>query len=768
MDIFNKTVAYLCILLFYILSPFSLYSNSNTRTLKISTTHSMPPYSFINKNQKPAGMVIDFWKLWANKNNVKIKFILTSWEKSIDNVKSGKADFHSGLFESEERSKFLIFSDSLFKYTTSVFISNKIKLNSIHDIIKLGVPIAVTKGSYSAERLKKHYKDVKLKLYETFDLLLRNSIKGNELCFIVDHSLAYYYLSKFNALGKFKILSDFVSKNFKAGVKKGNGKLVDFINRGINKLPKKQIENIFGKWIIKKHKLPEWLKKVLIIGGAAILLLFLILQWIILKIKIYKKTLELNQSKKIMDIINKDMREANLTVQSRIDFLEKINKAKDETIKNIASDLTSPLKKIEKTIEKMENEKSTMDLNKIHKEISSLIGRTEKILKVANIENQTYQSTMVKKNLKNIINSLKKEYKAIAEKKNITFKTSIFSGSITSYINEEHFTEIISNLITNAIKFTPPGGEVKITLDRKNIDNEDKCIIKVSDTGIGIKKEKINEIFSFKTAEFETGTSGEWSTGQGLAIVKKFVELAGGYIEVKSTKNKGSTFSVYLPAISQFNTTVDDMEFDVHTGDIFLFKGIEKNAAELFGEYINWTHVAMIVKFPGIDETLLLESTDLQTVIDKKLNKKKTGPQLVSLTERLKTYQTDLFAIRRLKIALTDKMLNKLYDFITRIHKLNFPSDIKIIWRFLKGRILGRLFKSKRKFRDIFCSELIAQAYIEMGLLPKHIEPAAFLPSDFSSRKKLPFLKGAYLASEIFVNLNEEIKQEKKLSKVTG
>ncbi len=746
----KKNIILILMLFFSLFS--NLYSKKNRRTFVITTTHSMPPYSFYGKNETPDGIVIDFWKLWAKKNNVKVKFILTSWNESLNNVKNGAADFHAGLYKSESRAKFLIFSKGFFKYTLSVFVSSRLNVSSFNGLIDSNIPIGITRGSYAVEYLKSNYKKMKLNLYSTNKTLLQDAVKADILSFAVDYSVAYYYLSKFDSLGDFRLLSDLVTKEFRAGVKKGNEKLMLFINQGLIKINQREIEGIFNKWVVKKYKIPEWLKNVLVFGGVGLIIIFLVLQWVLLKIEINRKTVKLKEKQKILDVINKDMREANLTVQSRIEYLENINKAKDDSIQMISERLRFSLTDIKELMEKTGQGESS--LNELNQRVSGLINLVDKLLHISQIEHNEYKSRMEKKNLSRLINSRKKEFKKIALNKNINLSVSILSSKAVSYVNEQHFNEILSNLITNAVKFTNPGGEVFVELDLKEVSHEKKCVISVKDTGEGIKKENLPYIFNSKTNLNKIGTKGEWTTGISLAIVKKFVELHNGYIEVDSEENTGSVFTVYLPAITEFHASFDEVKHDLHTGDIFLFKGVDKPGLDIFGEYINWTHVAMVVRFPEKDEVLLWESTDLETVFDKKFNKMKKGPQLVSIHERLKTYKTDLFALRKLKVALTQEMLKNLFNFIREVHPLPFPGDFNIISRFLRNKFLGWLFKRKRKYKDIFCSELVAETYIKMGLFSESENPGSYLPSDFSSGKVLPFLKGAYLGPEIFINFD--------------
>lgn len=102
---------------------------------------------------------------------------------------------------------------------------------------------------------------------------------------------------------------------------------------------------------------------------------------------------------------------------------------------------------------------------------------------------------------------------------------------------------VLRNLLTNAIKFTPTGGSVTISARPAAGGVE----ISVSDTGIGISKEKAAELFQLGAKHRQLGTAGERGTGLGLILCKEFVEFHGGTICCESVEGQGSTFRVMLP-----------------------------------------------------------------------------------------------------------------------------------------------------------------------------------------------------------------------------
>ena len=112
--------------------------------------------------------------------------------------------------------------------------------------------------------------------------------------------------------------------------------------------------------------------------------------------------------------------------------------------------------------------------------------------------------------------------------------------------DENKIYSMITNLINNAIKFTPENGTVSVSAQLVN----NEMVIKVSDTGMGIPKDDLNKIFGRFYRIHRPGKQIQ-GTGLGLAIVKEIVLRHDGRIDVESEIEKGSTFTVYLPVATQ-------------------------------------------------------------------------------------------------------------------------------------------------------------------------------------------------------------------------
>ena len=131
---------------------------------------------------------------------------------------------------------------------------------------------------------------------------------------------------------------------------------------------------------------------------------------------------------------------------------------------------------------------------------------------------------------------------ATAEKKEISLNSDI-PEDLHAFADEKMIQTVVRNLISNALKFTKPGGEVRIV----GRELDDSVEISVSDTGVGIPEENLSKLFSISDKLSTPGTNNETGTGLGLLLCKEFVEKNGGKITVHSISGTGSDFSFSIP-----------------------------------------------------------------------------------------------------------------------------------------------------------------------------------------------------------------------------
>jgi two-component system sensor histidine kinase VicK len=152
------------------------------------------------------------------------------------------------------------------------------------------------------------------------------------------------------------------------------------------------------------------------------------------------------------------------------------------------------------------------------------------------------ENAFEKMDLKTFIDSQLPVLGIEAHKKGVMLDFNYPPEPVHAHINEAKFARLIENLLSNAVKFTNPGGQVTITLKNEG----QKVILQVSDNGIGIPENLQSSIFNKFTKANRKGTEGEATTGLGLYIVRKIVDMHKGKIWVESEESKGTSFFIEL------------------------------------------------------------------------------------------------------------------------------------------------------------------------------------------------------------------------------
>ncbi|EFM10379.1 conserved hypothetical protein [Paenibacillus curdlanolyticus YK9] len=204
--------------------------------------------------------------------------------------------------------------------------------------------------------------------------------------------------------------------------------------------------------------------------------------------------------------------------------------------------------------------------------------------------------------------------------------------------------------------------------------------------------------------------------------------------------------------MSPKTVTFEELKGELQTGDIFFASGIGAGSQRIEKlEHCEWSHVAMIVRTPD-DQLLLWESTSLDNLEDVRFHDQKPGPQLVRLVDRLSTDVSckydGKFAIRRLNVDRTPQMLEKLNSFMEQVYEATFPSHLHMYLEVLEGKLGIRT-----SFQDFFCSKLLAETYIQLGLLPDHPVANSYEPASFTSSHHLPLLLHATLDDEVLIDI---------------
>ena len=232
---------------------------------------------------------------------------------------------------------------------------------------------------------------------------------------------------------------------------------------------------------------------------------------------------------------------------------EKANEAKSIFLFNMSHDIRTPMNAILGYSQLMKKELTNPKLvhyqEMIEQSSQLLLSIINNVLDMARVESGKMELDENYEVVGNITQLVCGAFAAEASKKNIELNKIVNVEHKHIITDSTKMQEILSNLISNAIKYTSAGGKVTIDTRELPYDKEGYTLIqtKVSDTGIGMSEEFLPSLFELFTRERNTTLSKIPGTGLGMAIVKNLVDLMNGSIEVESELGKGSTFTITIP-----------------------------------------------------------------------------------------------------------------------------------------------------------------------------------------------------------------------------
>lgn len=250
-----------------------------------------------------------------------------------------------------------------------------------------------------------------------------------------------------------------------------------------------------------------------------------------------------------------DTQKLNDRLETALKKAEEASLAKTHFLNNMSHDIRTPMNVILGYAQLMEDElkekelpKTKEHLEKLQQSGKLLLSIINNVLDMARIESGKMELDESYGRLEDLRQSVLAVFDAEAKKKKIAFQ-------YTMKVEHEHVLtdvtkvkEIFVNILSNAMKYTPSGGSVTVSLEELPCDEPGYMIVRtrVSDTGIGMSQDYLTRIFEAFTREQNTTKSKIAGTGLGMSIVKKYVDLLGGTIQVESELGKGSTFTVTL------------------------------------------------------------------------------------------------------------------------------------------------------------------------------------------------------------------------------
>ena len=451
--------------------------------------------------------------------------------------------FYAGRNPNFAEEKGFAFTNTAWTYSLMAVTDEKyFNENEIHTV-------AVPKEK---EALKQHiafnYPQWKLVEYDSFDDAADMVIKEKADCFIMGTS----QLIKYDNNKDLKSIP--LTKTMEAcfAVRCGEGSLLSILNKTLKTMPSDMLTSALAIYDSTADKVTffDFIKDNLpVFFGATSFFALGIIGIILVLLRKARK------AETAAKIAAEDTQKLNDKLEIALKKAEDASLAKTSFLHNMSHDIRTPMNAVLGYAQLMKDElkgkgmpETSEHLEKLQQSGNLLLSIINNVLDMARIESGRMEIDESYTQIEDIRQDLFEIFDDEAKKKNIAFNYTMNVEHDHVLTDTTKVKEIFVNILSNAIKYTPAGGFVMVNVDELPCNEPGYMIVRtrISDTGIGMSQEYLTKIFEAFTREQNTTKSKIAGTGLGMSIVKKYVDLLGGTIDVESELGTGSAFTVTL------------------------------------------------------------------------------------------------------------------------------------------------------------------------------------------------------------------------------
>ena len=419
--------------------------------------------------------------------------------------------------------------------------------------------------------VKTNFPDADIKMYDSIDECLDAVVSGKAKCTTLNGLRANEILknSKYKSLQLRQLAR---SDDICFGVEIGNDGLLKLLNRGIAVVGSDYAQSLANRYmgglyeytfvdVIRDHM---WLFAAIIFVVILLIIFFLVRD----SRRSKKEMRDKEQARKELEEKNAELAESQKALSDALVAAEHANRAKTTFLNNMSHDIRTPMNAIvgftALAASHSDNSEQVRDyLSKISVSSQHLLSLINDVLDMSRIESGKVTIDETNVNLPELIRDIRTIILP-----NINSKQLELFIDTQDVVNEDiisdklRLNQILLNILTNAVKFTPSGGTISFRVIEKSCSKKDftSFEFRIKDNGIGMSDEFRKTIFEAFTREQTATVSGIQGTGLGMAITKNIVDMMGGTITVNSEEGKGSEFIVEIPCrISESPTKFENI-----------------------------------------------------------------------------------------------------------------------------------------------------------------------------------------------------------------
>lgn len=540
----------------------------NTHTgIRVGFLKNFLPYCGVDKDGKVTGIIKDLMLEICIELNIANRHITyqsyDSFDEMIEAIREEEIDvaFPVGgglLYYSEDNDIYqsspvlsstseLIFLDSFDEDTTKHFAvneNNRIQYFSI----------------------KTNFPDAKITFYPSIEKCLEAVMSGEASCTMLNGMRANSILKN----RKYKKLSTRqmdVQDDCCFGVEIGNEGLLKLLNRGLNIIGADYAKNLAYRYTadLYSYTMYDMLAENMPIVGTVILLILILIIFLLIRNSSRKKKQirEKEAAQQELEAKNKELAQSKKALSDALMAAEHANRAKTSFLNNMSHDIRTPMNAIvgftAMAATHIDNKEQVQDyLGKISVSSRHLLSLINDVLDMSRIESGKMKIEETEVHLPDMIHDLRTIIQANVKAKNQELFIDTQDVKNEDIITDKlRLNQVLLNILTNAVKFTPPGGTISFRVIEKPSSSENMTDLefRVKDNGIGMSEEFQKNIFEAFSRESNSTVSKTQGTGLGMAITKNIIDMMGGTITVTSEVGKGSEFVVNISCRLSENPT---------------------------------------------------------------------------------------------------------------------------------------------------------------------------------------------------------------------